>query len=499
MSSSVAVPFFTDLGFLAPLSRLTAAEASVGPITVERNADLDQLVRLIRQTPRDRCVPVFINQLRDGLSYHQFLSALFVAALEHGDPHQVAQVYSSHRISSEVRMEERLLPLFWVLDRIALGFEQEPGRSIAAVGDTTASDLGSGDAVRRAMEQLDPGKAEQAVVALARRRGARMALNTLWEYCSRRASGTLGHHPIMLANSWRTLDALEWQHAESVMQYLARAFAQDESDRSYEPNRELVEKSVSQLPAQWTAGSANRRATLELFALLRRGHWTKACNQICSQLIAGELNAQATWDAIHLAAADVLFRYKTGGTAIGGVLVHAVTATDALRFGFDCSGDDRARLLMLLQAVAMLDETFIAPAKRDKELRDMNLLDLDESAKPAVKAVADVFELLPHKDFLYRQKSPDERAASDEACMGAYTLLQDATTAKLFMQTARGLMCVKASHDPHDMKYPAAAFDDAFKASPEWVPYLLASSVHALHGPRSADSAVLIKARDALM
>ena len=60
-------------------------------------------------------------------------------------------------------------------------------------------------------------------------------------------------------------------------------------------------------------------------------------------------------------------------------------------------------------------------------------------------------------------------------------------------------MCVKASHDPHDMKYPAGAFDDAFAAGPEWVPYLLASSVHALHGPRSADSAVLVQAREALL
>lgn len=440
MSSSVAVPVFTDLSFLAPLNHLAAAEAAVGPITIKRNTDLDQLVRRIRQTPREKCVAVFVKQLRDGLSYHQFLSALFLAALEHGDPHQVAQVYSSHRTSSEVRMEERLLPLFWVLDRIALGFEQESGRNIGAIGDTTTSDLGSEKSVRRAMEQLDPGKAEQAVVLLGRLRGARTALNILWEYCSRRASGTLGHHPIMLANAWRTLDALDWQHAEPVLQYLAGAFAQNESDTSYEPNRELVEKTLPQLPVQWTVGKANRSATLDLYSIVRQGNWRKICRQICSQLKAAELNAQSTWDAVHLAAADLLFRYKTGGTAIGGVLVHAVTATDALRFGFDCSGHDRARLLMLLQAVAMLDETFIVPATSIGELREMNLLDLEQSAMAPVKTVADVFELLPHKDFLYRQKSSDERAASDQACIGAFTLLQDAATAKQFMQTARSTL-----------------------------------------------------------
>ena len=149
MSSSVTIPFFTDLDFLAPLSRLACAETTFDPSTVDRNADVVQLVQLIRQTPRDKCVGVFARQLRDGLSCQQFLAALFLASLEHGDPHQVAQVYSAHRISSEVRMEERLLPLFWVLDRIALGFEQESGRTLTRIGDGQAVGIGSADSVVR--------------------------------------------------------------------------------------------------------------------------------------------------------------------------------------------------------------------------------------------------------------------------------------------------------------------------------------------------------------
>ena len=43
-----------------------------------------------------------------------------------------------------------------------------------------------------------------------------------------------------------------------------------------------------------------------------------------------------------------------------------------------------------------------------------------------------------------------------------------------------------------------AAFEDAARVSPEWAPYLLASSVHALHGAASEDSAVLVEAREAL-
>ena len=112
--------------------------------------------------------------------------------------------------------------------------------------------------------------------------------------------------------------------------------------------------------------------------------------------------------------------------------------------------------------------------------------------------MAAVFELLPSKGFLYEQKTVEERHGSDRACAAAFVQLQKPENVRPFLQTARGLMCVKASVDPHDMKYPAAAFDDAFAASRRWLPYLLASTVHALHGPRSADSASLVQAREAL-
>lgn len=498
LSATASVPLFTDLGFLAPLSQLTAAEPSFDPAVLDGSDDLLKLVNMIRETPREKCVPVFVAQLRDGLSYQQFLAALFLASLSHGDPHQVAQVYSAQRVGDEVRMEERLLPLFWVLDRLALGFEQEPDRTFKSIDAGNNWSLGTEDSLRDAQERLDPTRAEQAAILLSRARGPRTAMIVLWEFCSRRAGGTLGHNPIVLANAWRTLEAIGWRHAEPVLQYLAGGFAANESDASYEPNRQLVAKCVAKLPAGWTQGEADQGATRELYAVLRQGNHQPVCEFICSQLQAGKLNAMEVWDAIHLTAADLLVRYKNGGNLIGGVLVHAVTATDALRFGFNCTGLDRARLLMMLQAVAMLDGTFIAPAKRDNQLRNLNLLDLSTDPSDTTVDVAAVFQLLPMKDFLYEQKSVDERTGSDQACSAAFALMQKGENVRLFLQTARRLMCVKASVDPHDMKYPAAAFDDAFMASSTWLPYLLASTVHALHGPRSADSASLIQAREAL-
>src|SRR5262249_44812495 len=144
------------------------------------------LVRLIRTTPRDRCVPVFIEQLQAGLSYQDLLSALLLATIEHGDPHQVLGVYSAHRVSSEARVEERLLPMFWALDRIVSAFQDGDAQPL---GELTGDLPRAGEAAaifRDAMANQDPSHAERAIIVLARTQGQRRAMSRLWEYGARR-------------------------------------------------------------------------------------------------------------------------------------------------------------------------------------------------------------------------------------------------------------------------------------------------------------------------
>ena len=76
---------------------------------------------------------------------------------------------------------------------------------------------------------------------------------------------------------------------------------------------------------------------LELYDVLRAGRTDDACDLVCASLASGKAGAAAIWDAIQLVAADLICRYKTGGTPIGGALIHAVTATNALRFAFECA------------------------------------------------------------------------------------------------------------------------------------------------------------------
>jgi hypothetical protein len=499
-SAAVAtVPLLPDLGFLAPVSRAAATDTRIEPNQARRTPSLDQLIKLIQTTPRDKCVPVFIEQLQAGLSYQDLLSGLLLATIEHGDPHQVLGVYSAHRVSSEARVEERLLPLFWALDRIVSGFQGGDAQPLGALTGELPKAGQARTIFREAMTELDPSHAERAIIVLARAQGDRRAMSLLWECGARRVTGSLGHHPIMVANTWRTLDALGWQHAEPVLRYLARALSTQKPDRTYEPNQERARKTVAHLPADWAAKDPERGATLEVFELLRQGETDAVCDLICTQLSSGRVKAGAVWDAVHLAAADLLFRYKTGGVAIGGVLIHAVTSTNALRCGFDCSDDDRVRLLMLLQSVGGLGNQFVLPNEKDGQLRGMNLLDLKADDTRASASISDVFAMLPNKT---KDPSHEEaeryRQASDEACRMSFALLQTPANQVAFKQAARSLLCLKATRDPHDFKYPVAAFEDATLANAEWRPYLLASSVHALHGTASADSTALVQARKAL-
>ena len=128
----------------------------------------------------------------------------------------------------------------------------------------------------------------------------------------------------------------------------------------------------------------------------------------------------------------------------------------------------------------------------------MNLVELVADQRMPPNTMSDVSEHLPYKAKEYYQKHIDERVASDEACRMAFALLGNPTNQTAFLRTARSLLCVKASLDPHDIKYPAAAFEDATLINRDWRPHLLASTVHALHGTKSDDSPVLVQARVAL-
>jgi len=489
----------SDLSCLRALGQQSATETTFDSNLMRFDAGLDPVVSLILNTPRDRCPFVFVKQLEKGLSYQQFLASLFLAAAGTGDLHQIAQIHAAHQISKDARIEERLLPLFWALDRIKLGHSHgNKTHYLTPLKGFSSKSAPSTAALHQGMQNFDRHQAEFGIVAISRHHGPQHAMRHLWSFAARNVGNTLGHSAIGVANATRTLNTIGWNYAEPSLRYLSTEIARIKPDRTYHANLAIVKTTVPHLPQDWTGRSDNQSITLELYNLLRNGEAESSCDFICESLKT-QTQASVIWDAINLAAADLIFRYRTGGNAIGGRLIHAATTTNALQFGFNQLKDSSTRLLLLLQAAGILTDYFIKQADQSEQLRDMNLLkDLAPNKTTSLTNFGEIFESLPPKGDDREQQHSVERVASDSASRAAYPLLLDEQHQHAFMQTARSLLCTKASTDPHDMKFPSAIFEQVAIASSEWKPYLLASSLHALHGTQSKHSKILTKVRETL-
>ena len=125
LKTSAAAGIGSWLGDLAGLDRLatvSAAEAKLKPEAVQLTTDLEPVVRLIENTPREKCFDMLVGQLRKGLPYRRLLAALFLAGIRNVSPqppgfkfHCVFAIHSAHQLSLDAPVEERLLPLFWAL------------------------------------------------------------------------------------------------------------------------------------------------------------------------------------------------------------------------------------------------------------------------------------------------------------------------------------------------------------------------------------------------
>src|SRR5689334_12227772 len=184
-------------GLLTSPLLLSRSEAEVTADVVRFRPEIEPLVSLIENTPREKCAEMAVEQLRRGVSYRQMLAALFLAGVRNVNPrppgfalHCVFVIYSSHLISLEAPADSRLLPLFYALDDFKAAQERD---AKAPAGDYTmrairgplpspdraASELTS------AMEAWDMERAERAVVSLVRNRSASEIFAMLWRYGAR--------------------------------------------------------------------------------------------------------------------------------------------------------------------------------------------------------------------------------------------------------------------------------------------------------------------------
>ena len=475
-------------------------EAPPDPEPIRFGSDLEPIVRLIEETPREKCVAVLVAQLRAGLPYRRFLAAIYLTALRKQNAHHSAYlVHSAHQISLDLSPQERLLPLFWAVDHIKWQQQDFPTPAVTALKGAEIAPEKVETEFHEAMRQNDTERGERAVAALGRSTGSRQAFDALWQYGCRDVS-LIGHRAIAVTSCWRTLETIGWQHAEPVLRFAVYNLLTSNGgpDDYYRPNLARVDQALGELPTGWAVGLPDRTTTTELFSELRQGQSERAC-ELAVRILAEGRGAQAVWDALHVAAAELLILHPANNR-IGGRPLHLNTTVNALHHAFETSVTPRIRLLILLQATAWVGDFFRVHLDTQM-LKESKLVDL-EGARPATSvrdAVQEFFDELPPR--ILPPKTPGgyvliKREARTEMGRKAFALAnQGPEAARLYMHAARHWLCAKAVIEAHEFKLPAALFEDYELVSPLWRPRLLAGSAHWLHGSQSPDSELLQQAR----
>ena len=484
-----------DLGFLAKLPRVTAAEAKPNPKSVQLRPDIEPLVRLLEETPREKLLEKVAAKIHDGTTYREVVAALLLAGVRNIQPrpsvgfkfHAVLVVNSAHLASQASPDDQRWLPIFWALDE----FKSSQARDVSE-GDWTMAPVDESrvppahkakQMFIEAMDRWDESAADVAVASLARSASSNELFEIFCRYGARDFR-SIGHKAIYVANSWRALHAIGWQYSEPVLRSLAYALLNHEgkgnpSESDFEadrPWRKNIER-VAKIRPEWHDGKLDKQATSDLLGTLYSGTADEICGQVVEVLNRG-VAPQSVWDALLTGSGEMLMRQP------GIVGLHTLTTSNALHYAFQTAASDESRRMMLLQNAAFLTMFRQAMHSRGK-VADRKIEKLEPAELP--KASPETL------DAIFTSISKDRSQAASQTL--AY--VQSGGDPLDFIHRARALVFVKGN-DSHDYKFSSAVLEDYFHVSPEWRNRFLAASVFNLPGNGDRDNPLVQRARAAL-
>lgn len=484
-----------DLSFFGRLPAVARADTRLEPSVVRLQPEIEPLVRLLEETPRDKLIQEVAARIRRGLTYREVLAALLLAGVRNVEPrpnvgfkfHAVLVVNSAHLASLSSPDSDRWLPIFWALDYFkqaqAQNMTERNGWRMPPVKEAQVpSARKARQAFVSAMDNWDVEAADAAVAGLARCCGANEVFELFYRYAPRDFRA-IGHKIIFTSNSRRTLNCIGWQHAEPVLRSLAYALlssgdinpakTDDPADHSGRRNRELV----LQVRDDWQAGKADPAATEEMLNCLRIGSDEDTCTKVVELLNRG-VAPQCIWDAILDGAGELLMRQP------GIVALHAVTTSNAARFAFEDSGDDQTRRYLLLQNAAFLPMFRSAMQQRGKVADErVDRLEAMPTKEKGPRAVEEIFADVSR-----------DRMTAARKVLG---YLKEHPQPKELIDAARVLVFLKG-RDSHDYKFSSAVLEDYYHVSPRWRDRYLATSVFNLRGSMEEDNTLVGRVREAL-
>lgn len=478
---------------LAAVSPVRAEERKVSTEDLRWTSEMDELVRLIDSTPRKDAVPMMIRQLKRGVSFRQFLGAMFLVANRiKVSPHHVFMIHAAQRLSLDMSREECLLPLFWALDTLKFnrseGTRYDPVKPIQIASAKRVEQV-----LLHAMDRFDSEQAESALIQLGRDIGPKQAMSRLWRYTARDDS-YIGHRAIAMSNSWRVLNTIGWEHAEPVFQFVVRQLNGGRHRHLQErANRERSEKIGEGFPESWAGNRHDASATIELLDAMRTGDSASACEFAHEQLRTGKAQAASVWDAISLLGAEFMVRYYSSN-GVGTTPLHTNTSANSLRFAFDTCGDRQVRLYTVLQAVAWATHFYGIQLER-KRLRDISITEFPEVDVPRndEQALKQIYGSQPKR----RHDPTEERILSgylgkreemDHVAQLMFSYAKRQPDHVALISSIRRMTVTKATLNAHDVKFPSAILANYRLVHPRWRPHLLASIPHYMHGSQAPDN-----------
>lgn len=476
------------------LPALSRAAAQVTPDKVVLDSGIEPLVELIERTSREQLIETLAKRVRLGLSYQEVLAALMLAGVRNVEPrpavgfkfHSVLVVHSAHLASLASSDEDRWLPIFWALDYFKstqIEEERKSGWKLAPVNEALVPKASKArKAFADAMESWDPDAADVATAGLVRAAGA----NELFESFCRfgaRDYRSIGHKAIYVANSFRTLQCIGWQHAEPVLRSLAYALqnhtgeanpAQSDhpADRSWRDNLELQ----MQVNPDWLDGKPSHETATAFVERARTGSKTEVA-EFAVNALNQQVSANSIWDGVFLASGELLMRQP------GIIGLHSLTTANALRYAFNASADRETRKLLLLQACAFVPQ-FRKSATDRGALGSASIDDLGAdigSAEPL--SIEGIFE--------------DVSQNPESAARKVFSWVQSGRPSEELLHEARRLVFLKGN-DAHDYKFSSAVLEDLYQVSPALRAQFLALSVFNLNGSRDKDNQLVSRIRSAL-
>jgi hypothetical protein len=330
------------------------------------------------------------------------------------------------------------------------------------------------------MDAWDEEAADVAAVGIARDGSSDQLFELFCRY-GIRDFRDIGHKAIFVANSFRTLDVIGWQHAEPVLRSLAYALLDRGGD--------AVNPAQADLPADrplrrnlgraadvrrgWFGRERRSDVTREVVRLLRTAS-TDGVSDLAIRLLNEGAAPESLFDGFFAAAGELLMRSP------GIRSLHAVTFTNAVRYAWGRCANEDTRLLLLLQNAAFL------PLFRGEPRAEGIAIDDFEPAPVA----AEVNEGL---EEIFGAISSDRLTASRKM-LGWLKAHPDVTP---LADAARRLIFLKGRNS-HDYKYSSAVLEDYPQVHGEWRNRFLASSAFYLRGSGEADNELVQRTRAAL-